>query len=221
MVIKEKKKKKINCKICNKEYINHFKNKEINMKGINNFKNKMKNDPSLFKQTNEKISLSHKKNFLNGQIPYWTGKKQPKEMVDKRNIILKGDKFRSLMRESRSKQIFPIKDTKIEIKIQDYLNQLNISFNTHRYLDILNSYQTDIFIPSLNLVIECDGDYWHANPLKYPNPTDWQKEQIEKDKIRTEELKEKGYNVLRLWETDINNMNIDIFKNTILGDNYA
>jgi very-short-patch-repair endonuclease len=274
-MIKEKKKKKINCKICNKEveyypssrkakycsiecrdkdpefdtkfkighvlpkatikkmslslkgktpwnknlqgkeYIGHFKNKKVNMLGINNFKLQLKNNPILFEQTNKKISLSHKKNFLNGRIPYWTGKKQPIEMVKKRNIILKGEKFRSLMRESRAKQVFPIKDTKIEVKIQDYLNLLKISFNTHRQLNILHAYQTDIFISSMNLVIECDGDYWHANPLKFPNPNEWQKEQIKKDKIRTKELKEKEYNILRLWESEINKMNIEEFTNIL------
>jgi very-short-patch-repair endonuclease len=119
------------------------------------------------------------------------------------------------MRESRAKQVFPIKDTKIEVKIQDYLNLLKISFNTHRQLNILHAYQTDIFIPSMNLVIECDGDYWHANPLKFPNPNEWQKEQIKKDKIRTKELKEKEYNILRLWESEINKMNIEEFTNIL------
>ena len=118
-------------------------------------------------------------------------------------------------RERRAKQVFPLKDTKIEVKIQDYLNQLNISFNTHRYLDILHTYQTDTFIPSLNLVIEADGDYWHANPIKYSNPSEQQKKQIEKDKIRTKELKEKGYQVLRLWENEIKDMSIDDFKNRL------
>ena len=112
-------------------------------------------------------------------------------------------------KQQRALQVFPIKDTKIEVKVQDYLNQLGVSFNTHRQLDILHSYQTDIFIPSINLVIECDGDYWHANPSIYSNPNDKQLKQIEKDKIRTEELKEKGYNVLRLWESDIDKMSVE------------
>ncbi|GAG67123.1 unnamed protein product [marine sediment metagenome] len=41
----------------------------------------------------------------------------------------------------------------------------------------------------MNLVIECDGDYWH----KYPVGRDI-------DHIRTKELIQKGFKVLRLWE---------------------
>ena len=52
----------------------------------------------------------------------------------------------------------------------------------------------DAYIPSLNLVIEADGDYWHS---------------LEKNKIRDKRknayLKACGYNLLRLTETEINN----------------
>jgi G:T-mismatch repair DNA endonuclease (very short patch repair protein) len=93
--------------------------------------------------------------------------------------------------------------------------QLGIEFYTHQYKGIKHDYQTDIFIPSLNLVIECDGDYWHANPLKFTNPSNRQLKQIDKDKIRTKELKEKGYNVLRLWECDIKQLNLNDFQNKL------
>ena len=61
--------------------------------------------------------------------------------------------------------------------------------------------------PHMNLVIECDGDYWH----KYPKGR-------EIDKIRTNEIKEKGIKILRFWEHEIKNMNIDNFTNVLLKD---
>ena len=61
---------------------------------------------------------------------------------------------------------------------------------------IEHGYQCDIFIPSLNMVIECDGIYWH----KYPTGK-------EIDHIRTQELIDNGFKVLRLWEHEINLMN--------------
>jgi very-short-patch-repair endonuclease len=186
-----------------------------------------------------KPSTSNTK-FIKGIIPWMKGKKHTEESIKKNRIAhlgihsspstefkkgmipwIKGkkgmysDEVIKRIKESRALQVFPIRDTMIEIKIQDYLNQLNISFNTHRQLDILHSYQTDIFIPSLNLVIECDGDYWYANPLKFPNPSEQQKKQIEKDNVRTKELKDKGYNIIRLWESDINNMSIEDFKSKL------
>jgi len=99
------------------------------------------------------------------------------------------------------KNIFPIKDTSIEVKIQNFLKQLGIEFFTHQYMTIEHGYQCDILIPSMDMVIECDGDYWH----KYPIGNDI-------DHIRTRELLEKGFKVLRLWEFEIKEMNLNDFK---------
>ena len=68
-------------------------------------------------------------------------------------------------------------------------------------MNIPHRYQCDIFIPYLNMVIECDGTYWH----KYPVGNDL-------DHIRTKELLDKGFKVLRLWEFEINKMTIEEFK---------
>ncbi len=110
------------------------------------------------------------------------------------------------IKEARAKQILQIKETSIEIKIKDFLKQLGIDFFTHQYMkEIEHSYQCDILIPSMNLVIECDGDYWHKYPIG-----------LEKDHIRTKELIEKGFKVLRLWEYEIRVMKIEEFKGRII-----
>ena len=105
---------------------------------------------------------------------------------------------------ARAKQIFPLEDTSIEVKIQNFLKQLGIEFFTHQHMSIKHSYRCDIFIPSINLVIECDGMYWH----KYPTGT-------EVDHIRTKELLQKGFRILRLWEFEIKDMNLNDFKEKI------
>jgi len=104
-------------------------------------------------------------------------------------------------RTSRKNQVFPVKDTSIEVKIQNFLKELKIEFFTHQYMHIEHGYQCDILIPSLNFVIECDGDYWH----KYPIGNDI-------DHIRTRELLEKGFRVLRLWGFEIRKMDLDEFR---------
>ena len=66
----------------------------------------------------------------------------------------------------------------------------------------------------MNLVIECDGDYWHGN-INNPRFKTLNEKQIktkEKDKLRTKELQEIGFKVLRLWESDIEKMNIQDFN---------
>ena len=34
-------------------------------------------------------------------------------------------------------------------------------------MNLKKTYQCDIYVPSFNLIIEADGDYWHGNPQKY------------------------------------------------------
>lgn len=110
------------------------------------------------------------------------------------------------IKQARLKQILPLKDTKIEVKIQNFLKELGIFFFTHQYLkEIEHSYQCDILIPSMNLVIECDGDYFHKFPIgKYI------------DHIRTEELILKGFKILRLWECEIKHIGIRQFEKRLI-----
>lgn len=150
-------------------------------------------------KTLKKMSNSHK-----GKPSPMKGKKHSKKTIDK-------------LKKARAKRIIPIKDTKIEIKIQNFLKELQIEFIPHKLMEIKHRYQCDIFIPSMNLVIECDGDYWHGNTdnPKFKILNKSQIKQKEKDSIRTKELLEKGFKVLRLWESEINELTTDNFKNKI------
>lgn len=113
--------------------------------------------------------------------------------------------LKEIYKEKRKLQITPLQDTKIEIKIQSFLKELNVNFYTHQYCnEIQHSYQCDIFIPIYNLIIECDGNYWH----NYPTGK-------EVDHIRTNELIEKGFNVLRLWESEIKTITLEEFSNKL------
>lgn len=171
-------------------------------------------------ETKRKLSASHigDKNSMYGRKgilnPFY-GKHHTKETNHKNSELHKGllsamkgkhhtEQARRKIIISRSKQIFPKRDTKIEIKIQDYLKTLEVDFETHNYMNIKHAYQCDIYIPSQNLVIECDGDYWHCYPIGR-----------EIDCLRTQELVEKGYKVVRLWEHEINEMTMEEFKKKI------
>lgn len=120
------------------------------------------------------------------------------------------------IKEARANQVFPIKDTSIEVRIQDFLTELKILHIPHLLITWIDKpYQCDIAIPKYNLIIECDGDYWHGNLNKY---LDWrnlsikQKVQKIKDYERTNELEESGWKVMRLWESDIKSMTPEQFK---------
>lgn len=178
-------------------------------------------------EAKRKMSIGHKgkraspkTEFKKGLVPWnkeKTGvysKETKKKMSESwRKTFLSNPEISKKMREHRATQIFPVKDSKPEIKIQNFLKELGIVFLTHKYMRIKHSYQCDIFIPSMNLVIECDGDYWHGNSNSYSDEDLSERiiKQKEIDPIRTKELQEKGFNVLRFWGSDIEKMNLKDF----------
>lgn len=128
----------------------------------------------------------------------------------------------SFTKESRKNLILPLNDSSIETKTQEFLKILGIEFFTHMWINqIKHKYRCDIFIPVQpgilqKTIIECDGNWFHGNPLKYPIPNKMQLEQIEEDKVRTQEMIEQGYRVIRIWESEIKVMDINKLKNKIL-----
>lgn len=81
--------------------------------------------------------------------------------------------------------------TGIEVAIEAALRAMGIAFEPQPQID---KWSCDFLIPSTNLVIECDGDYWHSLPRT-----------VRKDAIKDQWLQNNGYQVLHLSEADINN----------------
>ncbi len=168
-------------------------------------------------EISEKISkgLNGRKSPMKGKTyEEYYGKDIAKEL--KKNLI-----------KLRSKRVTPTKDTTIELKIQDFLTKLRLEFVTHKYMNIKNAYQCDILIPKQikiledssmieikqKTIIECDGDYFHGNPTKY-NAEDIvcfnmkAKDRWKIDNNRTQELETDGFRVIRLWESEIRQMEL-------------
>lgn len=128
----------------------------------------------------------------------------------------KDPKMRELFKINRRKIIVPVKDSKPEIMLQIALSLHKISFEKHKPL----IGQPDIFIKP-NICIFVDGDYWHANPNKYDSEKKifgkFQAKDIwAKDLRIIHELNQSGYQVIRIWESDIkknvNDCAINIIK---------
>jgi very-short-patch-repair endonuclease len=77
-------------------------------------------------------------------------------------------------------------DTDIELKFKEELIKRNIKF-IHPYKIPKYPHLADFYIPNCNLIIECDGSYWHQLP-----------KHIKKDKINNYTMRNKGYFVKRL-----------------------
>ncbi len=106
------------------------------------------------------------------------------------------------------------KDTGIEVILQNFLKELDIEFETQKLIKIKPSHSVDLYIPSLNLVIEADGIWWHGHP-KFEPLKEHQIKQKKRDKIQTEKMVKLGYKVLRLWGSEIKKLTLNEFKNIL------
>lgn len=81
--------------------------------------------------------------------------------------------------------------------------------------DIKRSY--DFYLPNSNILIEVDGDYWHANPKKYDITDKDALTPTQKKDMKVDEMKNKwallhGIPIYRIWEDDIRNKPNDVMK---------
>lgn len=70
---------------------------------------------------------------------------------------------------------------------------------------IADKFLVDVLIPSHNIVIQWDGDYWHGHSSKLKNgiPDRRQTKRMNLDKSQDAYMKKCGYRVLRFWEHEV------------------
>lgn len=81
--------------------------------------------------------------------------------------------------------------TSIEIKMADELTLRGIKYIEQYNLG--NKFALDFFLPEYNIVIECDGNYWHTLP-----------DVAKRDKSKNAYIKACGFPLFRFWESEIN-----------------
>jgi len=144
--------------------------------------NPMKNKSSIIKMQETK-----KKKYPNG-----IKQQHSKERRRKASIYMKnGGAVKA--RKANANSI-----TSIEKKMMVILNDLGLDYE---YNKIIDNHAVDFFIRQYNLIIECDGDYWHNYPIGLP-----------KDKEQTKNYKGNGYKILRFWEREINGNQLSIIN---------
>jgi very-short-patch-repair endonuclease len=83
------------------------------------------------------------------------------------------------------------KRTGIEIKMTDELERREIEYIEQYNLG--NKFALDFFLPEYDIVIECDGDYWHRRS-----------DVAKRDKRKNAYIKACGFPLFRFWEHEIN-----------------
>lgn len=113
------------------------------------------------------------------------------------------DKRREIMQAVKSK------NSKAELLAFKYLRQHKIYHQKH-YKKAFGS--PDIALPRKHKAVFIDGDFWHGRSLdellkRYGVGGYWTKKivaNVERDKKRRAALREAGWQVLTVWESDIN-----------------
>ena len=101
------------------------------------------------------------------------------------------------------------KNTKAEMEVFKYLRKRKIYFQKH-YKRGLG--KPDVALPRKKKVVFVDGDFWHGRTIdrvierEIGNPEYWipkLKRNMERDLEINQHYADKGWQVLRVWESDI------------------
>lgn len=102
------------------------------------------------------------------------------------------------------------KTSSVEDKVANFLEEIGLPFQ--RSKPIRGERGTfvacvDFLLPD-NVVLEVQGDYWHANPQVYPSGPIHasQRKSVQNDIRKHEELTSLGYLVVYVWEAEVNRL---------------
>lgn len=84
------------------------------------------------------------------------------------------------------------------------MNELGVEFETQK---IIENKIFDFYIPSKNMIIEIDGDYFHGNPLIYESKdlNKMQLRNMRNDVFKDILAKGRGFQLERVWEYELKN----------------
>jgi len=94
----------------------------------------------------------------------------------------------------------------IEKIVEEVIERLDLPYEDQT---AIGKYTVDFLVDG-KYIIECYGDFWHCNPIKYSGSfynrgVKKTAQQIwDRDKKRKDELEQLGYKFLYLWEMEIN-----------------
>jgi very-short-patch-repair endonuclease len=133
---------------------------------------------------------------IKGIVPWSKGKKITEKHRLNLSISHRGSTSKEELKKrgltGLLKQQSMKRPTSIEKTVYDFLLLKGIIFERQKLIN--NKFLVDVYIPSSNLVIEVDGNYWHSLDRV-----------MKKDKAENAYLGKCGFNLLRLSEEEINN----------------
>lgn len=95
-----------------------------------------------------------------------------------------------------------------EKSFAELLKELNVEFETQK---IVGGKIYDFYIPEKNILLEVDGDYWHAKDKELKDMSPMQKKSFYNDIKKNAIAKNNGFELERVWESDLKN-NYELIK---------
>jgi very-short-patch-repair endonuclease len=114
--------------------------------------------------------------------------------------------YKQKLREASPARISKIKqsETKPEKLVKELLESLDVVYESQA---VVGYYTVDFLLPNQDVVVQADGDFWHANPEFYGDDELYalQKKNRRIDASCNSFLEDRDYTVVRFWENDLYN----------------
>lgn len=94
--------------------------------------------------------------------------------------------------------------SKFETDVINFLKDNNINFK-HQYRISTNQYNKVFdFRLDNNILLECDGDFLHCNPIKFPDGPKYKGQQmhIDNDILKNKIATDEGFKLVRIWHSE-------------------
>lgn len=117
---------------------------------------------------------------------------------------------------TRDRHFFESKKSKIEQRFFDFVSS---KIQGCKQNETIQNMYPDILIG--NLVIEINGDYWHCNPKQWKAKEKntslglLAEEKWKNDEKRVQKIKDAGYKMMVIWESDLNRNGYDFYLSEI------
>jgi len=194
----------------NPSRVDEFKRKReqtcVDRFGVNNIR-KVKNYMDIVEKTiKEKYGVTYSELQSNLSKKVWSNLTDENKNLWLKNSIHSDKAYKN--------NIKGYNISKLETRIQEILNEMGISYTTQFCLknEKMRRFY-DFLLIDIKLIIEVNGDYWHANPKLYKENdilnykkfgTRTAKDMWIKDEFKKDFAEKKGYIVMYIWESEIN-----------------
>ena len=156
------------------------------------------------KKAQENSAETRRRQYESGERIQWNKGKKWNETYDQETIERLKRNLSEKMNERIKNDVFTLTSKEEEAFINSFIKPLKIEYVQQYFLRDISQF-CDIYMPSLNLIIEFDGDFWHCNMevFKEGPQHDYQLRKIERDKIKNLYCERNNINILRIWENDV------------------